>query len=55
MAENQQIEIKWFIQIKNNTSRASYKEIKVICSEIYDESGDADMEVKTLLKELAKV
>ena len=32
-----------------------YDEIKVICSKFQDESGATDMEVKTLLRELARV
>ncbi len=33
----------------------AYEEIKVICTEFQDESGATDMEVKTLLRELARV
>ena len=33
----------------------TYDEIKVICIKLQDESGATDMEVKTLLRELAKV
>ena len=33
----------------------AYDEIKVICSKFQDESGATDMEVKTLLRELARV
>ena len=33
----------------------AYEEIKVICSKFQDESGAADMEVKTLLREIARV
>ena len=33
----------------------AYDEIKVICSKFQDESGATDMEVKTLLSELARV
>ena len=32
-----------------------YDEIKVICSKFQDESGATDMEIKTLLRELARV
>ena len=32
----------------------AYKGLKVICTNFQDESGAADMEVKTLLKELAR-
>ena len=33
----------------------TYNEIKVICTNFQDESGATDMEVKTLLRELARV
>ena len=33
----------------------AYEEIKVICIKFQDESGASDMEVKTLLRELARV
>ena len=33
----------------------AYDEIKVICTKFQDESGATDMEVNTLLRELAKV
>ena len=33
----------------------AYEEIKVICNKFQDESGATDMEVKTLLRELARV
>ena len=33
----------------------AYDEIKVICTNFQDESGATDMEVKTLLRELARV
>ena len=32
----------------------TYDEIKVICNKFQDESGATDMEVKTLLRELAR-
>ena len=32
-----------------------YAEIKIICTKFQDESGATDMEVKTLLRELARV
>ena len=32
-----------------------YDEIKLICSKFQDESAATDMEVKTLLRELARV
>jgi len=33
----------------------AYDEIKVICNKFQDQSGATDMEVKTLLRELARV
>ena len=33
----------------------AYDELKAICSKFQDESGATDMEVKTLLRELARV
>ena len=33
----------------------AYEEIQVICTKFQDESGATDMEVKTLLRELARV
>tara|TARA_B100000886_G_scaffold311120_1_gene246287 strand:+ start:189 stop:374 length:186 start_codon:yes stop_codon:yes gene_type:complete len=33
----------------------AYKELKEICTKFQDESGATDMEVKTLLRELARV
>jgi hypothetical protein len=33
----------------------AYDEIKVICTNFQDESGATDLEVKTLLRELARV
>ena len=33
----------------------AYEEIKVICTNFQEESGATDMEVKTLLRELARV
>ena len=33
----------------------TYDELEVICTMFQDESGSTDMEVKTLLKELARV
>ncbi len=33
----------------------AYDELKVICAKFQDESGATDMEVKTLLRELARV
>ena len=33
----------------------AYDELKIICTKFQDESGATDMEVKTLLRELARV
>ena len=33
----------------------TYKKLKAICNKFQDESGATDMEVKTLLRELARV
>ena len=33
----------------------AYEELKIICTKFQDESGASDMEVKTLLRELARV
>ena len=33
----------------------AYEELKSVCSEFQEESGATDMEVKTLLRELARV
>ena len=33
----------------------AYEELKEICNKFQDESGATDMEVKTLLRELARV
>ena len=33
----------------------AYEELKAICTKFQDESGASDMEVKTLLRELARV
>ena len=33
----------------------AYDELKVICTKFQDESGATDMEVKTLLREIARV
>ena len=35
--------------------KQAYEEIKAICSKFQDETGAKDMEVKTLLRELARV
>ena len=34
---------------------SAYEEIKKICTKFQDESGASDIEVKTLLRELARV
>ena len=33
----------------------AYEELKAICAKFQDESGATDMEIKTLLRELARV
>ena len=33
----------------------AYEEIKEICTKLQEESGASDMEVKTLLRELARI
>ena len=33
----------------------AYEELKAICTQFQDQSGATDMEVKTLLRELARV
>ena len=35
--------------------KQAYDKLKVICAKFQDESGATDMEVKTLLRELARV
>ena len=35
--------------------KQAYDELKAICSKFQDESGATDMEVKTLLRELARI
>ena len=56
MAEKQLTKIKWQIQIKNQyCQNKAYDELKAICIKFQDESGASDMEVKTLLRELARV
>ena len=40
---------------KNNLARTSLWGLKAICTKFQDESGSTDMEVKTLLRELARV
>ena len=38
---------------KNNILEWAYDELKAICTKFQDQSGATDMEVKTLLRELA--
>jgi len=40
---------------KTTLLEQAYEEIKVICTKFQDESGATDMEVKILLRELARV
>ena len=40
---------------KNKFAKQAYDELKAICTKFQDESGATDMEVKTLLRELARV
>ena len=40
---------------KTILTEQAYDEIKVICAKFQEESGASDMEVKTLLRELARV
>ena len=48
--------IKWQIQIKEKILlEQAYEELKATCIKFQDESGACDMEVKTLLRELARV
>ena len=39
---------------KNSLTRTAYDELKAICTKFQDQSGATDMEVKTLLRELAR-
>ena len=56
MAEKQLTKIKWQIQIKKTILlEQDYDELKAICTKFQDQSGATDMEVKTLLRELARV
>ena len=41
--------------LKTILLKQTYEELKVICTKFQDESGATDMEVKTLLRELARV
>ena len=44
------------IQIKKTIlQEQAYDELKTICTKFQDQSGATDMEVKTLLRELARV
>ena len=40
---------------KNNILEWAFDELKAICTKFQDQSGATDMEVKTLLRELARV
>ena len=40
---------------KTKLLEQAYEELKVICTRFQEESGATDMEVKTLLRELARV
>ena len=40
---------------KTKLLEQAYEELKVICTKFQKESGATDMEVKTLLRELARV
>ena len=40
---------------KTKLLEQAYDELKAICAKFQDESGATDMEVKTLLRELARV
>ena len=40
---------------KTTLLEQAYDKIKAICAKFQDESGASDMEVKTLLRELARV
>ena len=40
---------------KTKLLEQAYEELKVICTKFQEESGATDMEVKTLLRELARV
>ena len=40
---------------KTKLLEQAYDELKAICTKFQDESGATDMEVKTLLRELARV
>ena len=56
MAEKQQIKIKWLIQIKKTILlEKAYEVIKFMFTNFQDESVAKDMEVITLLRELAMV
>ena len=55
MAEKWLTKIKWQIQIKNIITRTIYDELKAICTKFQEESSAIDMQVKTLLRELAMV
>ena len=47
---------KWQIQIKKTILlEQAYEDIKEICIKFQEEYGASDMEIKTLLRELARV
>ena len=55
MAEKQLTKIKWQSRSKTILLEQAYDEIKAICTNFQDQSGATDMEVKTVLRELARV
>ena len=55
MAEKQLTKIKWQSRSKTILLEQAYDELKTICTKFQDQSGATDMEVKTLLRELARV
>ena len=54
MAEKQLTKIKWQSRSKTILLEQAYEELKAICTKFQDQSGATDMEVKTLLRELAR-
>ena len=55
MAEKQLTKIKWHPDQKTILLEKAYDELKAIYTKFQDQSGATDMEVKTLLRELARV
>ena len=56
MEEKWQIKIRWLIQIKKTILIEKVcEELNSVCSKFKEQSGATDMEVKSLLKELARV